>query len=388
MSEFNRLFSNEFADDDLNNNKLGDFKTSDDENKLNTSITSPIKEQHALISSEMSAKPKFKGHLDILNHNSSSHRTSTPRANKIKTRKSSCNDEDDDEEDDFHNELSIEIGKQPISDDSLVIALSQFESKEQKQKPLDIKITAPPPLPPQNVKPAPSVAVKKFNFVSNNNTKPKNNDLNEKSFTRFKSDPLNNSSLKANERKRLNSNNYENVKNRINIYSSSQTNAMNNANNNNNVVDDDDDEMNLLFNDQNLLKIIDSKVDAKSIASIKPSTTNNNHLNDTFNRNLVVKKTSSSHLQPLTTNKVIQVPQANKCNLKMPRMSSSDQVTANSAAQNSRPSIANKNFYGTTAPTLTNTANKTSQGTIVKYTEEQIEFKRQQALLRLQKNKK
>lgn len=331
--------------------KNNDFQQNEEENDLNInkldSSSSPIKEQYQ--NSEI--KPKFKSLLT----NENSVRTSTPRANKTtsKTRPSS-NDVNEEEDE-----------QQPISDDSLVIALTQFENKKLVEK----KATTP---------------VKKFNFASTNN----NNRNDEKSFTRFKSDPINTVSSN-NDRKRNVVYNHENVRNRVNIYSSSQTNALNNKNNNiqNTNQDDDDDEddddVNLLLSNENLLKLIDSKVDNKP----KPTTTtnNNNHLNDTFNRNLIVKKVpSSSHLQTSSTNKVIQVP-TNKCNLKMPRMSSSELMTTTTTNGKSLTNLTNKNFYGSNTATTTTT---TTQKSTVKYTQEEIEMKRQQALLRLKQNKK
>ena len=335
MSEFNRLFStNEFQQNDEND---------EDNNELIKQNEESATKQIINDENSFTTKPiKFKNHADILN-NSNKLRTSTPRANKIKTRQTS-------DEDPPLIEVSPPSSKQPISDDSLVIALSQYESTAVKNNVETKKITAPPPIPPPKKHPV----VKKFNFNANKNT----DNLNEKSFTRFKSDPLNNNTASLN-RNRCNS---TSSTNNNNLYPSSSLND----------DDDDDDDVNLLFNDQNLLKIIDSKT----------SSSNNNHLNDTFNRNLIVKKVPSlSHLHSSNTNnKVIQVS-TNKCNLKMPRMNSSDQVVTNSSSAANK--IPNKNFYGSTS-------NKTTQSTTttVKYTDEQIEFKRQQALLRLKQNKK
>jgi hypothetical protein len=320
--------------------KNNDFQQNEEENDLNInkldSSSSPIKEQYQ--NSEI--KQKFKSLLT----NENSVRTSTPRANKTTSKTRQISNEVNEEDDE----------QQPISDDSLVIALTQFENKKLVEK----KATTP---------------VKQFNFATTNN----NNRNDEKSFTRFKSDPINTVSSN-NDRKRNVVYNHENVRNRVNIYSSSQTNALNNKNNhiqNTNQDDDDDDDVNLLLSNENLLKLIDSKVDNK------PTTTNNNHLNDTFNRNLIVKKIpSSSHLQTSSTNKVIQVP-TNKCNLKMPRMSSSELMTTTTTNGKSLTNLTNKNFYGS------NTATTTQKST-VKYTQEEIEMKRQQALLRLKQNKK
>ena len=182
--------------------------------------------------------------------------------------------------------------------------------------------------------------------------------------------------------------NHENVRNRKNIYSSSQTNALNSikTKNTNNDDDDDDDDINLLLNNKNLLEIIDSKCDES-----KQAKTNNNHLNDTFNRNLIVKKVpSSSHLQQsVAANKVIQVP-TNNCNLKMPRMSSSEQMTATATTNVAKQltNITNKNFYGSNSTTAA--ATSTQKTSDRKYSPAEIEQKRQQALLRLQnkQNKK
>ena len=148
--------------------KNHDFEEKPEETDLNLntldSLSSPIKDQQQYQNSEF--KPKFK---PLLSNDSNSVRTSTPRANKLKTRQFSPNGADDDEQ------------LEPlISDESLVIAATQVEKKELIEK----KVAPPPP-------------VKKFNFTSNNS--------NEKSFTRFKSDPIPtvSSAVAANERKRL-----------------------------------------------------------------------------------------------------------------------------------------------------------------------------------------
>ena len=90
--------------------KNHDFEEKPEETDLNLntldSLSSPIKDQQQYQNSEF--KPKFK---HLLSNDSNSVRTSTPRANKLKTRQFSPNGADDDEQ------------LEPlISDESLVIS--------------------------------------------------------------------------------------------------------------------------------------------------------------------------------------------------------------------------------------------------------------------------
>jgi len=217
-----------------------------------------------------------------------------------------------------------------------VATLSQFESKENlnQKKATKTVLIKPPTVQPVQKKFMFNGGAKKAAPVTPSRES-------ERSFTRFKSDPLHNSPA---------------VKKRL--YGAGKV-----ANN----VDDDDEDVDLLFSDENLLKIIDSA------ASVH---------DDTLARNLhAVKKAPSLPHLAATQNKhkMIEVP--SRSGLKLQRMSSSDAVMAPGAG--SRQSVAPaKSFYGANNASNNSNCNNFSQG-LPKYTNEQIEFKRQQALLKL-----
>ncbi len=233
--------------------------------------------------------------------------------------------------------------KQPqssISDDSLLIALTQFEKTENPTKKSHVER---------------KIDVKTSAATTVNPVKPVNKrTVNE--FVRYRSDPLNNNSV----------NNQQ--------YSSQfglQT-----------AYEDDDDEVNLLFHDENLLKLIDSKTTTASKQS----------------NNLQMRGKAPS--LPQLNQKMIQVP--SRSGLKIQRMTSSDSLhQQQSNIVNQTSVVKSKNFYGQqqhplhTKPDLPPLPKQQDQhqqsqtkSQIHKYTQEQIELKRQQAMLRLQQKLK
>lgn len=218
-----------------------------------------------------------------------------------------------------------------ISDDSLVIALSQFENKkkpiEQSQKLRE----------PQK---------RAFNFkpTQTSTTTP------DKSFTRYKSDPIKPAYAQPP------------TKQSTKYFTSSQ-NIQN---------DEDDDDDDLLLMDENLLKIIDSK-----IKSEVPKQAPNHSL-----AKLMPKKVPIQAAPVQQPSKMIQVP--NRPTLKIERNRSTDNFASIKPPVSNQPSKVppKANFYSTSNQNTTSTSsNQTTSER--KYTQDEIEKKRQQALLKL-----